>query len=105
MKVTWFQSAKDNVGEPWEGTWPEFIETIRGVLAESAVTKTALPAFGAYALNGTRCNASVTAFSALVFDLDDLPEGPEALFSALASERVAALVYETPGSTATAARL
>lgn len=106
MKITLFADAFDVVGSPVSTSWPDFVAAIEAGLLEAASDKRNLPAFGAYELNGPRENASVVSFSALVFDLDALdgPEGLEAFIGRVADADVAALVYETPGSTVEAPR-
>jgi replicative DNA helicase len=83
-------------------SWPEFVEGVRDVLATTAADKLDLPALVPCAFaNGHRSNASAGDHTALLIDVDAVPD-PVAFLAAC--ERLTCVVYESPSSTDDAPR-
>jgi uncharacterized protein DUF5906 len=89
----------------WVGTWESFVsEQLPALLATRKRDKKSLPGFVLAEIDGRRNEAGVGAHTALVIDVDALPENDlGALLKRAAKYR--AVVYETPSSTDEAPRV
>jgi hypothetical protein len=102
---TLFDGIRPAIRDVWRGTWDAFaVEYLPELVAKRARDKKALPGFVLAEVDGRRSAATVGAHTALVIDVDALPDADLGALLKRAA-RYRAVVYETPSSTDEAPRV
>src|SRR5687768_15666436 len=99
VTCTQFAGIRPVVQDTWSGTWASFTEEVLlSLVAQRSTVKTRCPGFVLAEVNGKRSEANVGAHTALVIDVDAIPDNDLGALLKRAS-RYRSAVYETPSST------
>lgn len=105
VTVSLFDGVRTAVRGAWSGSWSDFVDVeLPALVAERRPTKKSLPGVILAEVDGKRDDAHTGAHTALLIDVDALPDNDLGALQKKASAYTCA-VYETPSSTDEAPRV